>query len=1005
MEPGNPSYNIGAAVRIRGALDTVALGQAVRALVSRHEILRTTYPAGDGQPVQAVTPTPAVTVRFTDLAALPESEREGRARELGVAEAREPFNLARGPLLRTSLVRLGDEEHLLILTVHHIAADGWSMRILVRELAEFYEAFAAGQEASLPDLAWQYTDYVAWQRRSLQGDALARLLAYWKEQLAGAPPALDLPTDHPRPAVQVSRGARHYFRLPPPLAEALRRLAKQEGCTLYMVLLAAFQALLHRYSGQEAVCVGTPVAGRTRPEAEGLVGLFVNTLVLRTDLSGDPPFRALLGRVREACLGAYAHQDLPFERLVEELQPRRDPSRSPLFQVMFALDREPDARVELPGLTLALSEIDAGTAKFDLTLDLREGAEDLGGYLEVNADLFDPETAERMVGHWQTLVGAAAADPGLRLSEMPLLTPDERRRILLELNETSAPLPGQQCLHHLFEVQAGQTPDAVAVIDAEEQLTYGELNRRANRLAHHLRARGVGPDDLVGVCMERSAEMVVALLAVLKAGGAYLPLDPAYLTERLALMLDDARPRVILTQQRLAGRLPPSAAPLVCVDADGPAVTGEGDGNPAGGAGRDNVAYVLYTSGSTGRPKGVAVEHRSAVAFVEWLRRLVGPEDLAGVLAGTSIGFDLSVLEVFTPLSSGGQVILARDTLALPELPSASAVTLINTVPSAMAELLRLDGVPASVRTVILGGEELPHPLARRVYEQGAVRRLYNMYGPTETTVYCTCALVPPGASGPPTIGRPINNTRVYVLDRHMQPVPVGVPGELFVGGACLARGYLHRDELTAEKFVPDPFGDVAGGATVPNRRPGALAAGRGAGLPGAGGPPGEDPRLPDRAGRGRGGPPPAPGRPPGRRGGPRRRARGQAPGGLRGHRGLPQALRAGPAPPPGGAAAGVHGAVGVRGARRAAADPQRQDRPQGPARAGTGPGGAGRDRGPAHGGRGDRGRRVGGGARPGAGRRPRRLLRPRRPLPARHPRRRPPPRPLPGRFAGARPL
>ncbi|HEY7426696.1 MAG TPA: condensation domain-containing protein, partial [Gemmataceae bacterium] len=743
LGPGNPAYNIAATVRFGGTLDPVALEQALRALVCRHDILRTTFVARAGQPVQLVAPNLPLAVPLVDLCGLPEIERESRVRELAVAEARKPFDLACGPLLRASLLRLGDDEHLLLLTVHHIAADGWSMRVLVRELAEVYEAFAAGHEVLLPELPAQYADHAIRQRQSLQGQVLGEQLAYWRERLAGASPVLNLPTDHPRPTTQAYCGARHPFRLPAGLAEAVRAMGRQYGCTPFMVLLATFQALLSRYSGQDDLCVGSTIAGRDRLEVEGLVGFFANTLVLRGDLSGNPSFAELLSRVRETCLGAYAHQELPFERLVEELRPQRDLSRSPLFQVLFSFDLEPETRLELPGLTLEFSEVDTGTAKFDLSLYIREGAAGLGGYLEYDTDLFEAETAARMVGHWQTLLDAAITEPSLPLSELPLFTEAERRRLLLEWNDTCAPLPAQPCLHQLIEAQVERTPEAIALVHGEGRLSYQELNRRANRLAHHLRAQGVGPDQLVGVCLERSAEMVVVLLAILKAGGAYLPLDPSHPAERVAFILDDARVGLVVTQRHLAERFSAVGAGTVCVDADAAIISRAKDNNLGDGDGH-HLAYALYTSGSTGRPKGVAIEHRSAAVFVDWVRGTLSPEELAGVLAGTSIGFDISVLELFVPLSCGGKVILAENALALPQLPAASEVTLISTVPSVMAELLEQGGVPVSVRSVILGGETLPHPLARRIYQQEVIQRLYNLYGPTETTVYSTWALVPP---------------------------------------------------------------------------------------------------------------------------------------------------------------------------------------------------------------------------------------------------------------------
>jgi len=812
LQPGNPWYNIAACVRFRGLLDPVAVEQVLRGLVARHEILRTAVVARDGQPAQVIAPAVALDMPIVNLRTLPASERAVRAQELAAEEARKPFDLSRGPLIRARLLRLGVEEHWLLLTVHHIAADGWSMRVLVRELAQLYDAFATGEETPLAELPLQYADFATWQRRCHESGAFEPQLAWWKDRLAGAPCALDLSTDRPRPATQTANGARHQFVLPAYLGEEVRELARREGHTPFMVLLAAFQAVLHRYSGQDDFCIGTPVAGRGRPELEGLVGDFVNTLALRADLAGDPSFRELLERVRETALAAYAHQDVPFEHLVEVLKPPRDAGRSPIIQVLFALDLEPDPRLKLPGLALEFSEIDTGTAKFDLSLCLRDGAAGLAGYLEYNSDLFDAETAVRLIGHWQTFLDAALADPDRHVGELPLLTEDERRLVLVDWNDTRSPLPRQECLHELVEAQVDRTPEAPALVVGDEVLTYRELNRRANQLAHHLREQGVGPEELVGVCLQRSADMVVALLGILKAGGAYVPLDPAHPTERLAFMLQDAGVRVIVTKHQLAGRVRSSGAWLVCIDSEARAIALADDYNPTGGTRRDNLAYVLYTSGSTGRPKGVAVEHRSTVMFVDWIRLLLRDEDFYGVLAGTPIGFDISVLELFATLSSGGRVILAEDPLELARLPAAADVTLISTVPSAMAALLEMGALPPSVRTVILGGEELPQPLARRIYETGSVERLFNLYGPTETTVYSTWSLVPRDVAAPVSIGRPIANTRVYVLDGRRQPVPIGVPGELYIGGAGLARGYLNREELTAQKFVPDPFGRATGG-------------------------------------------------------------------------------------------------------------------------------------------------------------------------------------------------
>ncbi len=799
LDPDDPSYNIAATVHFRGMLDVTALEQALRALVARHETLRTTLVARDGRPVQHVAPALALGLPLSDLRSA--SEAEVRAEVL--AEARRPFDLEHGPLLRLALLKFGEDEHALLIVLHHSVGDGWSMRILVRELALFYDAFVTGQDASLGELPLRYRDHAAAQRLAKQGEAFQRDLAYWKTQLAGAPAALDLPTDRPRPAVRTVSGARLPFRFDDRVVNALRSLNQREGCTAFMVLLASLDVVLHRYTGQDDLCVGTPIAGRNRAETEGLVGLFVNTLVLRCDLAGDPTFTQLLARVRDACLGAYGHQDLPFERVVQELHPDRDLSRSPLFQVLISYDLEPDSQRELPGLTATFAEVDTETAKFDLSVYVREHAQGLGGFLEFNTDLFDRATIERFLGHWQTTLEAALEDPSLRLSELPLLTADEHR-VLRAWNDTDAPLPDETCLHTLFESQVARTPNAEALVYRDERLTYSELNQRANRLAQHLRSLGAGPETLVGVCLDRTPDLIVTLLAILKAGAAYVPLDPAYPAERLAFMLDDAGVGLVVSRTPLANRVPATNAPRVLLDADAETIARADDRNPASGAGGDNLAYVLYTSGSTGRPKGVAIEHRGVVSLVAWAHRVLGLEALAGVLASTSIAFDISVIELYVPLSCGGRIILVENALAT--LPAEPPITLINTVPSAMSALSHVGGVPATARTVILAGEPVSEALVRDVHALGTVDRVFDMYGPTETTVYSTASLVPRRAV--PTIGRPIANTRVYVLDAQQKLVPVGVPGELFIGGIGLARGYLNRPELTAEKFVLDPFGE-----------------------------------------------------------------------------------------------------------------------------------------------------------------------------------------------------
>ncbi len=730
-----------------------------------------------------------------------EEEREAEMHRRVRDEALLPFDLERGPLMRAGLLRLAPDDHVLLLTLHHVVSDGWSTGILLRELSALY----AG--SPLPPLPVQYGDFAAWQRSWLSGEALERQLAWWRGKLAGAPPLLELPTDRPRPPVQGPEGGRRAFALPPETGRALRELSRREGATLFMTLLAGWQALLSRYSGQDDVSVGTPIAGRTRLETEGLIGFFVNTLVLRADLSAEPSFRALLAQARETTLGAYAHQDVPFEKLVEELHPERSLTHNPLFQVLFALQNLERGEARLGDLRVEAVGGGAETTQFDLALGMVEDGEGVRGSVSYRTELFDPETVDRMLGHFALLLDRAAAEPDRSLSSLPLLAAAEREEVLVRWNDARLDGPADFCLHQPFEAQAARTPGAVAVVHGAERVTYAALNAGANRVAHHLRRLGVGPETRVAVGLERTPRLLAALLGVLKAGGAYVPLDPAYPRERNALTLEDSGARVLLTEDSVAPGLPDAGgAHVVRLDADAALLAGESEADPPAAAGPENLAYLIYTSGSTGRPKGVAIRHGSAAALLEWSRGVFAPEELAGVLASTSVCFDLSVFEIFLPLAVGGTVVLARNALQLPELPAAGEVTLVNTVPSALAELLRAGALPRSVRTVNLAGEPLPNPLAQDAYRLGHVRRVLNLYGPSEDTTYSTFALVEEGAAAAPSIGRAIAGSQAYLLDRALHPVPVGVAGELYLGGAGLARGYLGRPDLTAERWLPDPF-------------------------------------------------------------------------------------------------------------------------------------------------------------------------------------------------------
>lgn len=826
LEPGTPTYNVVTAFQLKGLLNVTVLEQSLAEMGRRHEILRATFVAIDGKPYQIIAPDMALTLPIVDLRSLPALEREAAAQRLIVEEARQLFDLTQGPLLRVKLLRLAETEHKLLLTMHHLVSDGWSLEIFFRELSVLYKAYGAGQSSPLPELPIQYADFVVWQRRWLQGEVLEPQLDYWKRQLQEPLPVLELPTDHPRPAVQTYQGACQSLMLPTPLTETLKSLSGQAGCTLFMTLLTAFKILLYRYTGQTDIIVGVPIAGRNQLETEGLIGCFVNTLVIRSDLCGNPTFRALLARIREVVLAAFAHQDLPFEKLVEKLQPERTLNHSPLFQVMFQYLNDFMSTLMLTDLTVSPLEIDTGTAKFDLSLFIIERAEGLRVAVEYNTDLFETSTITRLLGHFQTLLAGIGANPDEGISNLPLLAETERYQLLITWNNTQASYPQEVCLHQLFEAQVEQTPDAVAMIfpstnlghGEDSQLTYRELNRRANQLAHRLQALGVGPEVLVGLYLERSPEMVVGLLGVLKAGGAYIPLDLAYPPARLAFMLDDARPAVLLTQQRLMARLPHYKGQIITIDLDGQDLVRQSAENPASGVTADNLAYVIYTSGSTGQPKGVMISHRAICNHMHWMQATFPLTETDRVLQKTPFSFDASVWEFYAPLLVGGQLILTRpgahqDSAYLVQLMAAYQVTHLKLVPALLQMLLAEPEFERCyyLRRVFCGGEVLPVELQERFFTRlGA--ELYNLYGPTEACIdatYWTCRPDPQQRRVP--IGRPIANTQVYLLDPHLQPVPIGVPGELHIGGTALGRGYLNRPELTGEKFIPNPFSDEPG--------------------------------------------------------------------------------------------------------------------------------------------------------------------------------------------------
>ncbi len=813
LEPEGSAYNMGGAFRLAGAFDRRVAERCLAEIVRRHENLRTTFHSKDGLPLARISPEVDFDLSLHDLRESPAADRVAEAKTRARAEIRRPFDLANGPLFRASAYRLDDEDHVVLFCMHHVVSDLWTFGVLFRELAELYAAGGPENCTTLPEPTLQYADFAGWQRRWFSGEVLEQQLAYWKKQLAGAT-VLELPVDKPRPAVRGDSGALMSIELPPELVGELKALSVREGATPFMTLLAVFKLLLLRSTGQNDVVVGSPIAGRTRLEVETMTGTFVNTLAMRTDLSGDPSFHELIRRVRETTLSAYAHQDLPFEKLVEELAPERDLSHSPVVQVLFNLANAPFEEPLLEGLAWSPLEIDRGAAQFDLSLfvDLEVTRK---AYVEFNTDLFEAETIELFLRHYRNALRSLLEDPAQTLSRVPLLDEEERDRILVRWNDTEAAYPEETCFPQLFEARLGDHGREAAVVMGEERITADELNRRANRVARALRDRGARPGVLVGIFMERSIDMVVGLLGIQKSGAAYVPLDPAFPRDRLAFMIEDAGVPVVVTQENLAGDLPAHEAEVLLLDAKLASARRGSDENLPPLAGPDDLCYVIYTSGSTGKPKGVQVPHRALVNFLESMRLEPGLEAKDVLLAVTTLSFDIAALELYLPLVSGARVVIcdretAYDGRQLIELIESSGATVMQATPATWRLLLDSGWQGTEGLKILCGGEALSRDLADELLPR--CETLWNMYGPTETTIWSTIWKVEP--KGPISIGRPIANTEIYLLDAQLQPVPVGVPGELYIGGHGLARGYLDRPELSAEKFVPHPF-DEARGARI----------------------------------------------------------------------------------------------------------------------------------------------------------------------------------------------
>ncbi|MEA5549509.1 amino acid adenylation domain-containing protein [Anabaena cylindrica UHCC 0172] len=806
MLPDHPFYNFPQTFRLFGQLNLTALEQSINEIIRRHEVLRTTFTSVNGQPRQIIADSLTIPLHLVNLESLSSAEKEKEIQRLRIAEFQQPFNLNYGPLLRTTLLQLDEKESELLLSIHHIVFDGWSVGVLFQELTDIYQAFSNSQPSPLSELTIQYADFAIWQRQWLQGTVLSKQVEYWKKQLADLP-ILQLPTDRTRPAMQTYRGSRQPFALPKSLSQELSQFSQQSGVTLFMTLLAAFQTLLSRYTNSEDIVVGSLIANRHRQEIESLIGFFVNTLVLRANLADAPSFRQLLQQVREVTLEAYAHQDLPFEKLVEELEPERDLSRHPLFQICFALQNVPMQALELEGLTINHSLVHNGTSKFDLFLELFETPEGINGWFEYSTDLFDATTIARIGENYQTLLTGIVANPDAKISDLPLLTDGERQKLLVEWNQTQTDYPKHTCIHQLFAAQAEKTPDAVAVIFGEQQLTYGELNAQANQLAHYLQSLGVGAEVLVGICVERSLEMIIALLAVLKAGGAYVPLDPAYPQQRLSLVLSDSQLSVLLTQSKLLAQLPENQAQIVCLDRDWDHIATQSTDNLEVSVNPDNLAYVIYTSGSTGKPKGVQIMHRSVVNFLHFMGNHLQLTEEDRLLSVTTLSFDIAVLEIFLPLTLGARLVLVsrEETFDGKELIAKLTnhnITIMQATPATWQLLLDAGWQGSNNLKILCGGEALPKQLASQLQQRCST--LWNVYGPTETTIWSATYKVESDKAI--LIGRPMANTQFYVLDSQLQPVPVGVPGELYIGGAGLARGYINRPDLTEERFIPSPY-------------------------------------------------------------------------------------------------------------------------------------------------------------------------------------------------------
>ncbi|CCH94318.1 hypothetical protein MICCA_370002 [Microcystis aeruginosa PCC 9432] len=820
LEPNSPFYNISLALHLAGNLQVDVLEKSLQEIIQRHESLRTNFATIEGNPVQVIKPESNWQLTLVNGKDSPKYREEQEIKKWLEIHSHQPFDLANDSLIRATLLKLSDTEHFLLICLHHIVSDGWSMGVFIEELTTLYNAYTKGLEPLLQELPIQYADFAIWQREYLQGEIRENQLNYWQKQLAAAPALLHLPTDYPRPLQQSFQGDRIKCILSPELSQGLNKLSREKGVTLFMTLLTAFQTLLYRYTGQTDILVGTPIANRTRSELAGLIGFFVNTLVLRTDLARNPSFSELLKQVRETATDAYDHQDLPFEMLVESLQPERNMSYNPLFQVMFGLDNEIVDSIDLEGIKATRQPLEFKTSKFDLSLSIQVKEAGLTAIWEYNTDLFDKSTIERLSGHFVNLLTGIIANPEQTVSQLPLLTESERNQLLFDWNQTEIDYKNDLCLHQLFEQQVKQNPQAIAVKLEDEFLTYEELNCKANQLAHYLQSLGVKSDSLVGIFVERSLDMIIGILGILKAGGAYVPLDINYPQERITYLIEDTQLSIVLTQSKFIEQLPKFIPNTICLDQDWSIIAKQSTVSPLVEVDQHNLAYIIYTSGSTGQPKGVMIEHRSVVNYILTTIREYGITSEDQILQFFSICFDASVQEIFVSLLSGATLVLRTEEMLRSseyfwQCCQKWQLTVLG-IPTAywhqLASELTPDTLPilSKIKLIVIGGEAIQPAKVQQwqtvTGQYSPLPRLLNAYGPTEATIVATFSeFTSPTITNVP-IGRPISNTQVYILDAFLQPVPVGVAGELHIGGVGLARGYLNRPELTQEKFIPNSF-------------------------------------------------------------------------------------------------------------------------------------------------------------------------------------------------------